>query len=122
MPSSVTMRLGTGLPALMSLTALKLGAPGAAALDVFPSEPLPQDDVLLRMPNVLATPHLGYVEKDSYELYFQHAFQNLVDFASGTCKTILNPNYAAHPRFRKARDLRRQAGGLGLAALMSQAR
>jgi D-3-phosphoglycerate dehydrogenase len=78
--------------------ALKLGAPGAAALDVFPSEPLPQDDVLLRMPNVLATPHLGYVEKDSYELYFQHAFQNLVDFASGTCKTILNPNYAAHPR------------------------
>jgi D-3-phosphoglycerate dehydrogenase len=43
---------------------------------------------------VLATPHLGYVERDSYELYFQHAFQNLVDFANGTCKTILNPGYA----------------------------
>lgn len=78
--------------------ALKLGAPGAAALDVFASEPLPQDDMLLRMPNVLATPHLGYVEKDSYELYFQHAFQNLADFANGTCKTILNPGYATQPR------------------------
>ena len=78
--------------------ALKLGAPGGAALDVFADEPLPQDNILLRMPNVLATPHLGYVEKDSYELYFQHAFQNLVDFANGHCKTILNPAYASHPR------------------------
>jgi D-3-phosphoglycerate dehydrogenase len=78
--------------------ALKLGAPGAAALDVFVDEPLPQDSPLLRMPNVLATPHLGYVEKDSYELYFRHAFQNLADFANGSCKTILNPGYAAHLR------------------------
>lgn len=78
--------------------ALKLGAPGAAALDVFTSEPLPEDSALLRLPNVLATPHLGYVEKDSYELYFRHAFQNLVDFGNGACKTILNPGYAANLR------------------------
>lgn len=73
--------------------ALRQGRPGAAALDVFTTEPLPPDSPLLRMPNVLATPHLGYVEKDSYEMYLGAAFKNLVDFVAGNCETILNPAY-----------------------------
>ncbi|MES2264483.1 MAG: D-2-hydroxyacid dehydrogenase family protein [Pseudomonadota bacterium] len=76
--------------------ALRAGRPGAAALDVYNEEPLPESSALLRMPNVLATPHLGYVEKDSYELYFNAAFQNIVDFTNGTCKTILNPGYSVN--------------------------
>ncbi len=71
--------------------ALRLGQPGYAALDVFETEPLPADTPLLRYANVLATPHLGYVEKDSYELYFGAAFQNIVDFANGAPKNVLNP-------------------------------
>lgn len=71
--------------------ALKQGRPGMAALDVFTSEPLPQDAPLLRIPTVLATPHLGYVEKDSYELYFKAAFENIVQFAQGEPTNILNP-------------------------------
>jgi len=59
--------------------ALAAGRPGYAALDVFETEPLPENSPLLRMANVLCTPHLGYVEQDSYELYFRHAFQNLLD-------------------------------------------
>jgi D-3-phosphoglycerate dehydrogenase len=78
--------------------ALREGRPGGAALDVFENEPLPADSVLLKMPQVLCTPHLGYVEKDSYELYFSHAFRNLVDFFEGRCRTILNPEYAQHVR------------------------
>jgi D-3-phosphoglycerate dehydrogenase len=76
-------------------TALQQGRPGFAALDVFENEPLPKESPLLRMENVLATPHLGYVEKSSYETYFAAAFQNVVDFAGGTPKNVLNPEALA---------------------------
>jgi D-3-phosphoglycerate dehydrogenase len=75
--------------------ALQRGRPGHAALDVFTSEPLPADSPLLKIPTVLATPHLGYVEKDSYELYFRIAFENVVNFAEGKPTNILNPDALA---------------------------
>ena len=78
--------------------ALPQGRPGAAALDVFTDEPLPPGSPLLRLPNVLATPHLGYVERDSYELYFRYALQNIVDFAQGQCTRLLNPEVLQHAR------------------------
>ncbi len=64
--------------------ALRAGRPGFAAVDVFEEEPiLSAAHPLLRMNNVVATPHLGYVEHDSYELYFGQAFDNVVTFARG---------------------------------------
>ncbi len=71
--------------------ALRVGRPGYAALDVFTNEPLRADSPLLRIPTVLATPHLGYVERDSYEIYFQTAFENVLRFAQGAPDNILNP-------------------------------
>ena len=62
------------------VTALAQGRPGFAALDVFENEPLSDNSVLRGKENVLLTPHLGYVEKDSYEIYFGAAFQNVIDF------------------------------------------
>jgi D-3-phosphoglycerate dehydrogenase len=75
--------------------ALRCGRPGSAALDVFTSEPLAPGAELLRMPTVLATPHLGYVELDSYEMYFRAAFENVVNFANGKPTGILNPEALA---------------------------
>ncbi len=52
--------------------ALRKGRPGFAAVDVYEDEPIVgARHPLLTMDNVVCTPHLGYVEKDSYELYFR---------------------------------------------------
>lgn len=64
------------------LVALQQGRPGFAAVDVFEQEPLPVSDPLLHMANVVATPHLGYVEQKGYELYFSDALRNVLAFAA----------------------------------------
>lgn len=70
--------------------ALNRGRPGMAAVDVFESEPILQGHPLLRMENVICTPHIGYVERESYELYFDAAFQNILDFLAGKYDRIVN--------------------------------
>jgi D-3-phosphoglycerate dehydrogenase len=73
------------------ISALNRGRPGLAAVDVFEVEPILQGHALLRLENCICTPHIGYVEKDNYELYFGAAFDNVVNFIKGTPTNIVNP-------------------------------
>jgi D-3-phosphoglycerate dehydrogenase len=73
------------------VSALNRGRPGMAAVDVFESEPILQGHPLLRLENAVCTPHLGYVEQDSYELYFRAAFENVVNFIRSEPTNIINP-------------------------------
>jgi D-3-phosphoglycerate dehydrogenase len=70
--------------------ALRAGRPGYAAVDVYEEEPV-VDHPLLHMDNVICTPHLGYVEKDGYELLFGGAFDLLLAFAADKPTQIINP-------------------------------
>ena len=74
------------------VSALNRGRPGMAAVDVFESEPILQGHPLLRIENAVCTPHIGYVELDSYEMYFGAAFDNVVNFINGAPSNIVNPD------------------------------
>lgn len=72
--------------------ALRAGRPGFAAVDVYEEEPvLGAEHPLLALSNAVCTPHLGYVEKDSYESYFGQAFDQVVAFAQGFPVHVVNP-------------------------------
>jgi D-3-phosphoglycerate dehydrogenase len=69
-----------------------------AAIDVFESEPILQGHPLLRIENAVCTPHIGYVEQDSYEQYFHAAFKNVVNFSRGEPSGLVNPEALKLPR------------------------
>lgn len=72
--------------------ALKKGRPGHAAVDVYEEEPvLGANHALLKMDNVICTPHLGYVEQKTYESYFGQAIENILAYAAGKPANVLNP-------------------------------
>jgi len=85
-----TSRAGLVEPGAL-VAALQAGRPGFAAVDVYEEEPIWEADYpLLAMENVICTPHLGYVEKDSYEGYFGQAFDQVVAFAEGHPVGVVN--------------------------------
>jgi D-3-phosphoglycerate dehydrogenase len=81
------------------VNALRAGRPGFAAVDVFETEPLRDaSDPLLTMDNVIATPHIGYVSRDEYELQFTDIFDQIVAYAAGNPTNVVNPDVLSKRR------------------------
>ena len=86
-----TSRAGLIAPGALE-AALRAGRPGLAAVDVYEDEPvLGGRHPLLAMDNVVATPHLGYVERDGLETMFSMIFDQILAYASGKPINVVNP-------------------------------
>ena len=85
------------------VNALRAGRPGMAAVDVFEEEPMrdPQH-ALLNMSNVVATPHLGYVTRDEYELQFAEIFDQITAYAAGVPMNVINQDVLKRPNPKPA--------------------
>jgi len=93
-----TSRAGLIAPGAL-VEALKAGRPGMAAVDVFDTEPLRDvDDPLLTLPNVVATPHIGYVSCDEYQIQFTDIFDQITAYAAGAPINVVNPGVLTHRR------------------------
>jgi len=73
------------------LAALNARRIGGAALDVFDDEPLPADDELRRLDNVVATPHVGYVTQENYRVMYQTTADNIAAFLDGKPQNVIEP-------------------------------
>ena len=72
--------------------ALRAGRPGMAAIDVYDEEPLlDPGDELLKMNNVVCTPHIGYVTREEYEIQFSDIFDQVIRYAAGSPINVVNP-------------------------------
>jgi D-3-phosphoglycerate dehydrogenase len=87
-----TSRSGLIVPGALE-AALKAGRPGMAAVDVFDKEPVTDPKLpILRFDSVVATPHIGYVTRDEYELQFADIFDQILAYAAGAPINVVNPD------------------------------
>jgi len=81
------------------VSALKAGRPGKAAVDVYEEEPLRDTGhPLLNMPNVVCTPHLGYVTREDHEIAFAEIFDQINAYVAGKPSNVVNPQVLANAR------------------------
>lgn len=72
------------------IQALRERVIAGAALDVFDVEPLPADHPFRRLPNVVLTPHLGYVTQEQYQIFYSDAVEDIARFAAGTPVRVMS--------------------------------
>jgi D-3-phosphoglycerate dehydrogenase len=74
------------------VAALRAGRPGMAAVDVYETEPLRDPEhPLLKLDNVVCTPHIGYVTREEYQLQFSDVFDQILAYEAGQPINVINP-------------------------------
>jgi len=73
------------------IRALQDGTIAGAGLDVFDEEPLPRDHPFRRLPNIVITPHLGYVTEETYRIFYGQAVEDIKAYLDGTPLRVLRP-------------------------------
>jgi phosphoglycerate dehydrogenase-like enzyme len=73
------------------LRALHDGAIAGAALDVYDREPLPADDPLRTAPRTVLSPHLGYVTRENYRVFFEDVIADIEAWLDGRIERRLTP-------------------------------
>ena len=58
-------------------------------IDVFDTEPLPEDDPIRAEPRILATPHIGYVTEQTYRIFYEAVVEDIAAFQSGAPIRVL---------------------------------
>jgi phosphoglycerate dehydrogenase-like enzyme len=78
------------------LDALSAKRIGGAGLDVYDIEPLPVDDPLRKLPNVVLSPHMGFVTMENYRIGYGETVENIAAWLSGKPTRVIKPDSAAH--------------------------
>ena len=76
--------------------ALQAGSIAGAGLDVFDEEPLPSDHPLLKVPNTVLTPHIGFVSEESYRAFYTNGLDNIKAYLAGNPTNMVNPEALEH--------------------------